>query len=60
MIARLIGWSARNLMLVLIGAVFAVAAGLYASGASAAGRHSRSLRHPGHRLYRISAVRRRR
>ena len=30
MIARLIGWSARNLMLVLIGTVFAVAAGLYA------------------------------
>ncbi len=30
MIARLIGWSARNLMLVFIGTVFAVAAGLYA------------------------------
>ena len=30
MIARLIGWSARNLVLVLIGTVFAVAAGLYA------------------------------
>ena len=30
MIARLIGWSARNLVLVFIGAVFAVAAGLYA------------------------------
>jgi Cu(I)/Ag(I) efflux system membrane protein CusA/SilA len=30
MIARLINWSARNLMLVLIGTVFAVAAGLYA------------------------------
>src|SRR3981189_572292 len=30
MIARLIDWSARNLMLVLIGTVFAVAAGLYA------------------------------
>ena len=30
MIARLIDWSARNLMLVLIGAVFAVAAGVYA------------------------------
>src|SRR5215216_7739886 len=30
MIARLIGWSARNLMLVLIGTVFAVAAGVYA------------------------------
>ena len=30
MIARLIGWSARNLMLVLIGTVFATAAGLYA------------------------------
>jgi copper/silver efflux system protein len=30
MIARLIGWSARNLMLILIGTVFAVAAGLYA------------------------------
>src|SRR5260370_13365740 len=29
MIARLIDWSARNLMLVLIGAVFAVAAGVY-------------------------------
>src|SRR5882757_4164025 len=29
MIARLIDWSARNLMLVLIGAVFAVAAGIY-------------------------------
>ena len=29
MIARLIGWSARNLVLVLIGTVFAVAAGLY-------------------------------
>jgi Cu(I)/Ag(I) efflux system membrane protein CusA/SilA len=30
MIARLIGWSARNIVLVLIGTVFAVAAGLYA------------------------------
>ncbi|ACL62982.1 efflux RND transporter permease subunit [Methylobacterium nodulans] len=30
MIARLIGWSARNLVLVLIGTVFAVAAGLHA------------------------------
>jgi Cu(I)/Ag(I) efflux system membrane protein CusA/SilA len=30
MIARLIGWSARNLMLILIGTVFAVAAGVYA------------------------------
>jgi Cu(I)/Ag(I) efflux system membrane protein CusA/SilA len=30
MIARLIDWSARNAMLVLIGAVFAVAAGVYA------------------------------
>jgi Cu(I)/Ag(I) efflux system membrane protein CusA/SilA len=30
MIARLIGWSARNLMLILIGTVFAVAAGIYA------------------------------
>src|ERR1700716_726666 len=30
MIARLINWSARNLMLILIGTVFAVAAGLYA------------------------------
>ncbi|WP_375276015.1 efflux RND transporter permease subunit [Methylorubrum thiocyanatum] len=29
MIARLIGWSARNLVLVLIGTVFVVAAGLY-------------------------------
>jgi Cu(I)/Ag(I) efflux system membrane protein CusA/SilA len=30
MIARLIGWSARNLMLILIGTVFATAAGIYA------------------------------
>jgi copper/silver efflux system protein len=30
MIARLIAWSARNLLLVLIGAAFAVAAGVYA------------------------------
>ncbi len=30
MIARLIDWSARNLMLVLIGTVFAVASGVYA------------------------------
>jgi copper/silver efflux system protein len=30
MIARLIGWSARNLMLILIGTVFVVAGGLYA------------------------------
>jgi copper/silver efflux system protein len=30
MIARLIGWSARNLILILIGTVFAVAAGIYA------------------------------
>src|SRR4030081_283430 len=30
MIARLIDWSARNLMLVLIGAIFAVASGVYA------------------------------
>ena len=30
MIARLIGWSARNLILIFIGTVFAVAAGIYA------------------------------
>src|SRR6201746_1821854 len=30
MIARLIGWSARTLVLILIGTVFAVAAGVYA------------------------------
>ena len=30
MIARLIGWSARNLLLIMIGTVFAVAAGIYA------------------------------
>ncbi|OYZ95206.1 MAG: CusA/CzcA family heavy metal efflux RND transporter, partial [Xanthobacter sp. 17-67-6] len=30
MIARLIGWSARNLVLVFVGTVFAVAVGLYA------------------------------
>jgi copper/silver efflux system protein len=30
MIARLIGWSARNLMLILIGTVFATASGVYA------------------------------
>ncbi|HEV7603189.1 MAG TPA: CusA/CzcA family heavy metal efflux RND transporter [Bradyrhizobium sp.] len=30
MIARLIGWSARNLILILIGTVFAVASGIYA------------------------------
>src|ERR1700712_589777 len=30
MIARLIGWSARNLILILIGTVFATAAGIYA------------------------------
>src|SRR3982075_4595716 len=30
MIARLIGWSARNLMLILIGTVFAAASGIYA------------------------------
>jgi Cu(I)/Ag(I) efflux system membrane protein CusA/SilA len=30
MIARLIGWSARNLILILIGTAFAVAAGVYA------------------------------
>ena len=30
MIARLIGWSARNLVLVFVGTVFAVATGLYA------------------------------
>ncbi|MCK9907996.1 CusA/CzcA family heavy metal efflux RND transporter [Microbacteriaceae bacterium K1510] len=30
MIARLIGWSARNLVLVFVGTTFAVAAGLYA------------------------------
>src|SRR4051794_30750361 len=30
MITRLIGWSARNLLLVFVGTVFAIAAGLYA------------------------------
>jgi copper/silver efflux system protein len=30
MIARLIGWSARNLVLVFVGTIFAVAAGVYA------------------------------
>ena len=53
MIARLIDWSARNLMLVFIGTVFAVAAGVYALQHSAARCHSRSLRHPGDRLHRI-------
>ena len=33
MIARLIDWSARNLMLILIGTVFVVAGGLYAGPA---------------------------
>jgi len=31
MIARLIGWSARNLLLVLFGAGFAAAAGIHAT-----------------------------
>ena len=30
MIARLIAWSARNLVLILVGTVFASAAGVYA------------------------------
>ena len=30
MIARLIAWSARNLMLIMIGTAFAVGGGLYA------------------------------
>ena len=38
MIARLTDWSARNLMLVLIGAVFAVTAGVYALKNSALDR----------------------
>ena len=54
MIARLIAWSARNLLLVLFGTGFAAAAGIYALRPSAARRHPRSLRHAGHRLHRIS------
>ena len=54
MIARLIAWSARNIMLVLIGTAFAVAGGLYALRTPAARRHPRPLGHAGHRLHRIS------
>ena len=54
MIARLIAWSARNLLLVLFGTGFAAAAGIYALRPSAARCHPRPLRHPGHRLHRIS------
>ena len=54
MIARLIAASARNIMLVMIGTVFAVTAGLYAIYASAARCHPRPLRYAGHRLHRVS------
>ena len=54
MIARLIGWSAENLMLVLIATAFAVVAGIWARSVAAAGRHSRSLRHAGDCLHRVS------
>ena len=56
MIARLIAWSARNLLLVFFGAGFAAAAGTLRARASAARRHPGSLRHPGHRLHRISGA----
>jgi Cu(I)/Ag(I) efflux system membrane protein CusA/SilA len=59
MIARLIAWSARNLLLVLFGAGFAAAAGIYARP-PAARRHPRPLGYAGDRLHRISRVRRRR
>ena len=53
MIARLIGWSARNLVLVLIGTVFAVAAGRLRAAHPAARRHPRPLGRAGHRLHRV-------
>ena len=53
MIARLIAWSARNLMLVFIATAFAVVAGMWARADAAARRHSRSLGHAGHRLHRV-------
>ena len=54
MIARLIRWSASNLVLVLIGALLATAAGHLCAPPRAARRDPRPLRHPGHRLHRVS------
>ncbi len=53
MIARLIRWSASNLVLVSIACAFAVAAGHLCRAPCAARRHPRSLRHAGHRLHRV-------
>ena len=53
MIARLIAWSARNLLLVLFGTGFAAAGRHLCTGPPAAGRHPGPLRHAGHRLHRI-------
>ena len=51
MIARLIAWSARNLVLVFVGTVFAVAAGLYALRTLPLDAIPGPLGRPGHRLY---------
>ena len=54
MIAQLIAWSARNLMLVLIATAFAVVAGVWALTPPAPRRHPRPLGHAGHRLHGVS------
>ena len=54
MIARLIAWSARNLLLVFFGTALRRRRRHLCARASAARRHSRPLRHAGHRLHGVS------
>ena len=58
MIARLIAWSARNLVLVLIGTVFAVGAGLYALKTLPLDAIPGPLGRPDNRLHRVPPGRR--
>lgn len=53
MIARLIAWSARNLVLVFVGAAFAVAAGVYALRTLPLDAIQDLSRRSGHRLHRV-------
>ena len=54
MIARVIAWSARNLVLVFVGTLFAVAGRPLRLEDAAARRDPRPLRRPGDRLHRVS------
>ena len=53
MIARIIEWSARNMVLVLIGTLFLALAGAYAVKTTPLDAIPRSFGYASHRLYRV-------